>query len=105
MSRQLAFVAVFSTHASSVIADVRWSDAVSGIVTRLLEPLKFSAPPYLPIAQLVFAVVPLLPAPEASVTDVPDPSLKPSARTRPGVAAEVGPDAEAKPPMRTIASK
>src|SRR4051812_37744922 len=90
MSRQLAFVAVLSTHASSVIADVRWSDAESGIVTRELVPLKLSALPNFPAADHVaFAAVPFWPLPDASPTAEPDPSSKPYAATRPGVAAEV----------------
>jgi hypothetical protein len=76
------------THASSVIAPVNWSEALSGTVTRELVPLKLSAPPYFPVpAHVVFAAVPVLPLPEASATDVPDPSSNAYAATRPGTAA------------------
>ncbi len=75
------------THASSVIAPVRCNDALSATVTRELLPLKLSAWPYFPVAaHVVFAVVPVLPLPDASATVVPDPSSNPYAATRPGVA-------------------
>src|SRR4051812_13370331 len=53
-------------------------------LTRLLEPLNDSAPPYLPLVdQVVFDVVPTLPLPEKSVTDAPAPSLNARARIKP----------------------
>ena len=74
---ELASAAGF-THASSVIPIVRSSELASGTVTQLDEPLKESAPPYLPLnAHAVFVTVPLLPDPETSLTFVPVPSLKP----------------------------
>ena len=72
---------VGSTHASNVIALVRCSEAESGIVTRELDPLKLNAPPYLPATQVAFAIVPLLPFPDASATVVPDPSSNAYAAT------------------------
>ena len=76
------------TQASSVIPLDSCSDAEFGIVTSVLVPLNFNAPPYLPVVdQVPFATVPLLPFPEASVTVEPDPSLKPYAATRPELAA------------------
>src|SRR6187399_2848110 len=75
------------TQASSVIAAVRCSEALSGTVTRELVPLKLSALPYLPVvAQVVLAAVPVLPLPEASLIVVPAPSSNPYAATRPAVA-------------------
>ena len=72
------------THASSVIPVVRCSEAASGIVTSAFVPLNCSALPNLPVvAQVAFAIVPLLPFPDASVTVVPDPSSNPYAATRP----------------------
>ena len=79
-----------STHASNVIALDRCNEAESGTVTRELDPLKLSAPPYLPVAtQVAFAIVPLLPFPDASATVDPDPSSNAYAATSPGVAAGV----------------
>src|SRR6476659_7129145 len=60
------------TQASSVIAVVRRTDGASGIVTSALEPLKTSALPNLPVVvHVAFAIAPLLPCPERSVTAVP----------------------------------
>ena len=74
------------THASSVIAELRRREAVSGIVTRELVPLKLSALPYLPeLDQVVLTAVPELLFPEASVIVIPDPSSNAYAATRPGV--------------------
>jgi hypothetical protein len=70
-----------------VNAPLRWSEALSGTVTRELLPLKVSAFPNLPVAaHAVFAAVPALPFPDASATAVPDPSSNPYAATSPGVA-------------------
>jgi hypothetical protein len=72
------------THASNVNAFVRCSEALSGIVTFALVPLKTSADPNFPFAvQVVFATVPLLPFPDESETDDPDPSPNPNAATNP----------------------
>ena len=69
---------------------VRCSAAASGIVTSALVPLNCSALPYLPVvAQVAFAIVPVLPLPDASVTVVPDPSSNPYAATKPDGAAGV----------------
>ena len=78
------------THASSVIPLDRCSEAESGIVTSALVPLNCSALPYFPdVVQVAFAIVPLLPFPDASVTVVPDPSSNPYAATKPDGAAGV----------------
>jgi hypothetical protein len=53
----------------------------SGIVTRLLEPLKLSAPPYFPLVQDVLAAVPFKPLPEPSTITVPEPASNPYAAT------------------------
>ncbi len=74
------------THASSVIALDRCSEAESGTVTRELVPLKLNARPYLPATQAVFATDPLLPLPDASDTVDPDPSSNPNAATKPATA-------------------
>jgi hypothetical protein len=72
-SRHALVTAVGFTQASRVIALVSCSDAAFGTVTRELDPLKESAPLYLPAVVLVtFARVPLLPFPEASETVVPE---------------------------------
>ena len=66
------------TQASSVIAFVRSSEAESGTSTRLLVPLKLSAPPYLPpVVRVAPTVVPLFWDEEESVTVVPAASSKP----------------------------
>ena len=46
--RQPLWLAVGRIHADSVIAVLRSSDAESATRTRLLVPLKLSAPPYRP---------------------------------------------------------
>ena len=57
---------------------VRSSEPASLTVTQSLIPSNDSALPYLPLAVRVAPeIVPLLPLPEASVTVVPDASLKP----------------------------
>ena len=61
-----------------------------GTVTNELEPLNCSALPNLPaVLHVLFATVPLLPFPDASVTAVPDPSSNPYAATKPDGAAGV----------------
>ena len=71
--------------AESVMAVVRSREAESGIRTRLVEPLKLSAPPYRPwVVQVAPTRVPVLPLPEASAVVVPVPSLNAQAPTRPG---------------------
>jgi hypothetical protein len=76
------------THASSVIARLSWSEALSGTVTRELPPSKLSASPYLPaLTRLVFTAVPEFPFPDASATVDPDPSSNPNAATGVGPVA------------------
>src|SRR5262249_29289383 len=90
-SRQLDVTTAGFTHASSVIPVVRCSEAESGIETRALVPLKESASPNLPdVVHVALVIVPVLPFPEASATDVPDPSSNPYAATRFGVLASPG---------------
>ena len=73
--RQPTPVAVGRTHASSVIAVVRSSEATSATVTQLELPLNESAPPYLPaVVHAVFVATPSLLLPDVSRTDVPRPS-------------------------------
>ena len=81
--------AVGRTHASTVTLPTS-SDAASGTVTQSFTPSKFSAAPYFPAATRVAPeIVPALPVPERSVTDVPDPSLNEYAATSPvGAVAE-----------------
>src|SRR5258706_14502960 len=84
MARQPVGATLGHTHASSVIAFVRSSDAESGTVTRALVPLKLSALPNLPERVRVAAVmVPVLVLPDASVTVDPLLSSNPYAATRP----------------------
>src|SRR5262245_17662765 len=72
------------THASSVIAAVRPSDAEFATVTCAPLPLNTSALPNLPdVVQVAPLMVPLFPLPERSVTLVPAPSLKLYAATSP----------------------
>src|SRR3954469_9608963 len=72
------------TQASSVIPVVRSSEFESGTVTRVLVPLKVSAPPECPAtAHAPLATVPLLPVPERSASAVPEPALKLYEATRP----------------------
>jgi hypothetical protein len=59
-------------------------------VTIELVPLKSSARPYRPVVDVVFAAVPLLPAPDVSATLLPDVSSKLQAPTSPGAAAAAG---------------
>src|SRR5215471_17209254 len=62
------------------------SDGALLMVTNALVPLKDKALPYLPeVVHVAPLMVPLFPLPDASVTIVPDPSLKAYAAT--GVAA------------------
>ena len=64
---------------------MRRSDALSGIETKLLEPLNESALPKRPVViRVAPVIVPLLPVPERSVTVAPDGSSKPYAATSPG---------------------
>src|SRR5512138_368716 len=78
------------THASRVRAVVRWNDGVSLIVTREFVPLNDSAFPYLPLAvHVAFAIVPVLPCPDASATIVPEPSLNEYAAIRFGLIVSV----------------
>src|ERR1043165_6316791 len=89
-SRHPALMAVGNTHASSVIAAERWSDGESLIDTRAVVPLNDSALPYFPDAvHVALTIEPVLPLPDRSVTDVPDPSLKAYAATRLGFVASV----------------
>src|SRR5438045_3932859 len=60
------------THASRVIAPVRWREAASATVTQLFVPLNDSAPPYLPaVARVAAVMVPVFPLPEESVVVEP----------------------------------
>src|SRR6478735_8240880 len=78
------------TQASSVIAVVRRNDGASGIVTSALEPLKTSALPNFPlVVHVAFAIAPLLPCPDTSVTAVPAPSSNAYAATSCGLVASV----------------
>ena len=80
--RQVEPSATGLIHASIVIPVVRSSSGASGIVTMLEEPLKDSAPPYLPAAvQAAFTIVPVFPLPEASATLAPEPSSNEYAAT------------------------
>jgi hypothetical protein len=82
---------VGKSHASSVIPVVRSSEFESLTVTRALVPLKDKAFPYFPeVVQVAVPIVPVFPLPDASVTIVPKPSLKPYAATRPGIGVGVG---------------
>src|SRR3954463_3080862 len=74
-----------STHASSVIPELRCRDAESGTETVVDVPLNARAPPYLPSADHVpSCTAPSLPLPVWSVSVDPAPSLKPYAATSPG---------------------
>ena len=66
---------VGSTHASSVIAVVRSSEAESATVIRAFVPLNESAFPNLPVVTLALPTAPTFPFPDASATLVPMPSL------------------------------
>jgi hypothetical protein len=82
--------AVGRTHASSVRAPLRRSDAESETVTQLLDPLNESALPLRPaVVHAAFEIVPVLPFPDASLTVVPAPSLNEYAATSPGIVASV----------------
>src|SRR3954453_8687856 len=78
-----AFTLVGLSHASSVMPLVRWSDALSGMTTVDEVPLNCSAPPNLPVVQVPFCTVPLLPLPDVSVTVVPEASSNEYAATGP----------------------
>ena len=81
--RQALPSAVGLTHASSVAREVRSSDALSGTVTMSLTPSKLSADPNLPeLVRVAPLMEPVLPRPDASVTDAPFASSKPQAPTR-----------------------
>src|SRR5215471_21601285 len=89
-SRQFPLTVDGLTHASSVMPLDSCNDAEFGTVTTELEPLNCNALPNLPVvAHVVLAAVPLLPLPDASVTEVPDPSSNPYAATKPDGAAGV----------------
>src|SRR5947209_16569091 len=92
MSRHALETVAGCTQASSVIPLDRCSEALSGILTSALAPLNRNAFPYLPDStQVAFSIVPSFPCPDASVTDVPDPSSNPYAATSPVAAfAEAG---------------
>src|SRR6266850_5421998 len=86
--RQPLCAAVGKTHASSVIAVLKLSEAEGLITTRSLVPSKVSAEPYFPAAvQVGPKIVPVFPLPEASRTVVPAPSLNAYAATGPDVCA------------------
>jgi hypothetical protein len=72
------------THASSVIALVRFSDELSGTVTELLVPLNVSADPLWPVVRVAPVIVPVFARPETSVTVVPDASSNAYAATSAG---------------------
>ncbi len=78
---------VLSTHASRVIAEVRWRDVASGTVTTEFPPLKLRALPNLPRTHAVLASVPVFPFPDESVAVVPEPALKEKATTGDGPVA------------------
>src|SRR4051794_14859810 len=79
------------TQASRVMPELSCSELEFGTFTRALVPLKFNAPPNLPVVdQVVFKTVPAFPFPEESATVVPAPSSNEYAATSPGVAAEAG---------------
>ena len=72
---QPVWLAAGYTQASTVIPEVRSNDAASGTCTLAVEPLNESALPYLPeVVQDAPCRVPLLPFPDRSPTEVPDPS-------------------------------
>src|SRR6476619_7927731 len=78
------------THASSVIAVVKRSEAASGMLTRALVPLNDSAVPYFPaVVQVAFMIVPALPLPDESVTVVPVPASNEYAATSSGIVDDV----------------
>src|SRR3982750_2556722 len=79
------------TQASRVMPLVRSSDDAAGTVTTELVPSNESALPCLPADdQVVFASVPVLFLPEASLTVGPLPSSNPQEATRPGGGPAVG---------------
>src|SRR3954447_22682238 len=83
MSRQLLRVVAGLTQASRVIPVVSWSEAELAMLTRALLPLKEREPPNLPLVlRVAFAIAPLLPLPDESMTVVPDPSSNEYAATR-----------------------
>src|SRR5579871_6143999 len=83
-SRQALSTSEGFTQASKVIPVVRSKDAASLIVTQALLPLNTSAFPYFPaVVQVAFAIVPVFPFPDASVTVLPVPSLNEYAATNP----------------------
>src|SRR5262245_9182867 len=84
-SRQLLVTADGLTHASSVIALVRCSEAASGIVTNALVPLNDNPPPYIPVVHVAPVMAPVFPLPDASATLIPVPSLNAYAATTPDV--------------------
>src|SRR5262245_2891258 len=83
MARQPVGCTVGYTHASSVRPVVRSSDALSGTVTKVLVPLNTSELPNWPVVHVPFATVPLLFAPDESVTPVPVVAFMLYAATKP----------------------
>src|SRR6185503_7940984 len=75
--------AVGLSHASTVSPVVRSRELASLTVTRSLTPSTERACPYFPAVHVAPEMVPVLPLPEISATDVPLPSLKPYAATSP----------------------
>lgn len=72
-----AGLAAAFTQALQVVLPVICNRAGLPRSTKLLEPLKLNALPYLPPAvQVAPMMLPVIPLPEASVTVVPLPSLK-----------------------------
>ena len=84
--RQLPVIALGLTQASSVIPDVRSSEAESGMLTKRLVPNDSDLPNFPVVLHVAPLIVPLLPFPEASPTTVPVPSLNEYAATSPLVA-------------------
>ena len=76
--RQPLCAAVGWIHASSVIADDRFSDAESATRTRLLDAVEAqrAAEACPAVVQVPAVIVPVLPLPETSATVVPAPSSK-----------------------------
>src|SRR3954464_15794986 len=83
-----------STHASIVMPEVRCSEPESATVTHAFVPLKERPGPYLPVVQVAFAIVPSLPASDASCAIVPVPSLNAYAATSDGGGPIVTPTPE-----------
>src|SRR3954453_14282931 len=83
-SRHILLTDAGLTQASNVIPVVKRKEGESLTVTRALVPLNERAFPNLPaVLQVAALIVPVLLLPDASVTAVPVPSVKPYAATRP----------------------